>query len=149
MKEKMRPTAVDVAIIHQEKILLVKRENAPYKGKWVLPGGFVEIDETVEKAAVREAKEETGLDVEILSILGVYSDPKRDERHTVSIAFIAYPKNEIKVKAQKGEIKEAKWFDLKSIPELGFDHNQIVKDAIEFISSIQCKECIHCIRCDY
>lgn len=147
-ERKFRPVAVDIAIIHEGKIALVKRQQEPFKGEWVLPGGYVETNETVEAAAVREAKEETGLDVEILGILGVYSDPNRDERHNVSIAFIAFPKD-TKTKIRKGEIKEVKWFDLDDIPRLGFDHEKIVKDAIEFYNGLQCNNCVHCSGCDF
>lgn len=147
MKE-VRPTAVDVVVIHNDKILLVKREKPPFKNKWVLPGGFVEINEDVKQAAIREMKEETGIDIELIGIIGVYSKPERDERHTISIGFLAFPKGDVSIVAQKGEIKEAKWFDLSKIPKLGFDHDEIVKDAIEIYNSMQCHGCEHCSGCD-
>ncbi len=81
---------VDIVIIHKEKLALVRRKNPPFQDQFALPGGFVELGETVETAAVREAKEETGLDVEIIKLLCVYSEPSRDPRgHTVSVVFLA------------------------------------------------------------
>ena len=69
---------MDTVIIHKESVTLIKRKNPPYKGSWALPGGFVEYGETVESAAIRETKEETGLDVILGDIVGVYSNPDRD-----------------------------------------------------------------------
>lgn len=70
--------------------MLIRRNNPPYQGCYALPGGFVEIGETVEEAAIREAWEETGLDINLLGLVGVYSDPARDPRgHVVSVAFLA------------------------------------------------------------
>ncbi|MDO8724487.1 MAG: NUDIX hydrolase, partial [Candidatus Methanoperedens sp.] len=69
---------VDTVIIYHGKIVLIMRKNPPYQDHFAIPGGFVEVGETVETAAVREAKEETGLDVKIMKLLGVYSDPSRD-----------------------------------------------------------------------
>ena len=72
--------------------MLIKRKNNPFKGFWALPGGFVEYGETVEQAAIREAREETGISVDLKNLVGVYSDPGRDPRgHTVSICFLAKP----------------------------------------------------------
>ena len=82
--------AADAVILFQGGIVLIKRENPPYQGCFALPGGFVEIGETVESAAQREAKEETGLEIELIGLVGIYSDPKRDPRgHIVSAAFLA------------------------------------------------------------
>ena len=83
------PTPTVDIIIHKDgKILLIKRKNPPFG--WALPGGFVDEGETVEQAAIREAKEETGLDVQLETLLYVYSDPRRDMRqHTLSIVFTA------------------------------------------------------------
>jgi len=79
--------AVDVVLENKGKVLLVQRALEPFAGKWALPGGFVEEGETVEQAAVREVKEETGLDIELEGLLGVYSDPGRDPRgHIISLS---------------------------------------------------------------
>ncbi len=80
---------VDILILREEQIVLVKRRNPPLG--WALPGGFVDEGESVEHAAIREAKEETGLAVELDSLFYVYSDPKRDTRqHTMSTVFVAH-----------------------------------------------------------
>ena len=72
------------------RVLLIRRKNEPFKGAYALPGGFVDIGETVEAACRREVREETGLNVDALRLIGVYSDPGRDPRgHTVSVAYAA------------------------------------------------------------
>ena len=104
----MRPTTVDAVIIERGSILLVKRRIDPYRGLWAIPGGFVEEGETVEQAAAREAFEETGVRIKIKKLVGVYSDPKRDPRGTVSVAFIA---KALSKEANGGDdAEEAKWF---------------------------------------
>lgn len=122
--------AVDVIIRRSDgTIVLVKRKNQPFKDFYAIPGGFVEHGETVEAAAVREAREETGLDVRILKLVGVYSDPERDPRgHVVSIAYLAE-----EVGGTLRPNTDAKEVDaFKKIPkELAFDHQKILKDALK------------------
>lgn len=119
---------VDALVIYEEKIVLIKRKNPPYENMFALPGGFVEVGETVEHAVIREAKEETGLDIEIIRLLGVYSDPNRDPRgHTVSVCFITAGYGDLKA---GDDAKDAKLFDIYSLPELAFDHKKIIEDAI-------------------
>jgi 8-oxo-dGTP diphosphatase len=118
---------VDGIMIHKKKLVLIKRGRAPFKNSYALPGGFVEYNEKVENAVIREMKEETGLATEIKSIFGVYSDPNRDPRgHTVSVVF------ELKVTGGKlrsgDDAKEVRLFSLSKIPQLAFDHNKIVGD---------------------
>ena len=127
---------VDGVLIEDGKILLIKRGREPFKGKWALPGGFVEYGEKVEDAIIREFREETGLDAEIIGLLGVYSDPERDPRgHTVSIVYL--------LKRKGGEMKggddasEARFFPLDNLPEMAFDHEKIVRDAVERRKNIQ------------
>jgi ADP-ribose pyrophosphatase YjhB (NUDIX family) len=87
--------AVDFIIKFGEGVVLISRKNFPHG--WAIPGGFVEYGETVEAAAIREAKEETNLDIEIESLFGVYSDPKRDPRwHCVAVVFVCKGKGELK-----------------------------------------------------
>ena len=120
--------AVDVVIKIRGGVVLVKRRNEPYKGKWALPGGFVEYGEKVELAAAREALEETGIEVKLQELLGVYSDPGRDPRgHTVSVCYIAKWAGG-KLKAAS-DAAEAKIFRHIPWQELAFDHAQILKDA--------------------
>jgi 8-oxo-dGTP diphosphatase len=126
-----KPT-VDAAIVDSGKIVLIKRVNPPFKDCWALPGGFVDVGETVEAACVREAKEETSLDVEILRLVGVYSDPKRDPRgHTVGIVFLCKACGGVLKAAD--DAKEAGWFDLNGLPKLAFDHERIVSDLKRII----------------
>ena len=121
---------VDVVVPSEEgRVLLIRRGTDPYEGYWALPGGFVEVGETVEAAATREAEEETGLKVEIERLVGVYSDPDRDPRgHNVSCAFLA--------RAQEGEpsaatdAAEASFLDPSEV-ELAFDHEKIIADAFD------------------
>ena len=81
---------VDVVIPAEEGVVLIRRGSPPFEGQWALPGGFVDVGETVEAAALREAAEETGLAVELARLVGVYSEPDRDPRgHNVSVAFLA------------------------------------------------------------
>lgn len=125
--------AVDPVIIKDGKILLIKRRSTVFAGTWVLPGGGVEYGETVEQAAVREAKEETGLDIEIVKLLNVYSDPKRDPRfHSVSTAFICKVNGGTLLK-ETDESTDAKFFSPEELKDLqfGFDHKQIVEDALK------------------
>ncbi|MCZ7357647.1 MAG: NUDIX hydrolase [Candidatus Methanoperedens sp.] len=125
---------VDALIIYEGKIVLIKRKNAPYRDHFALPGGFVEVGETVEAAAAREAKEETGLDIRLIKLLGVYSDPSRDPRgHTVSVCFLATGSGNLKAGS---DAKDIKLSCLNEIPELAFDHNKIIEEAKSDINGI-------------
>lgn len=106
------------------RIVLIERRHAP--SGWALPGGFVDVGETVEQAAVREAREETGLDVTLKCILGVYSDPGRDPRgHTASVVFVATAPG----RPRGGDdAREARAFDPLSPPRMAFDHALILSD---------------------
>ena len=119
---------VDVIIPSEGRVVLIRRGSDPYEGQWALPGGFVEVGETVEQAAVREAAEETGLAVELARLVGVYSDHGRDPRgHNVSVAFLA--------RVLSGELSaatdaaEAALLDPDTV-ELAFDHSRIIADAM-------------------
>lgn len=120
--------AVDAVILFQKGIVLIKRENPPYQGCFALPGGFVEIGETVEEAAAREAREETGLAIDLLGLVGVYSDPGRDPRgHVVSAAFLSTGEGKL---ASGSDARSAEVFPLDGLPELAFDHDKIIRDAL-------------------
>jgi len=116
---------VDVIIETCGGIVLIKRKNPPYG--WAIPGGFVDYGESVEHAALREAKEETGLDVSLNKLLGVYSDPARDPRfHTISTVFTATAEG---MPVGLDDAAEAGVFQLDSLPEtLAFDHARILAD---------------------
>ena len=122
---------VDVVVPSEGgEVLLIRRGSEPFEGQWALPGGFVEIGETVEVAAAREAEEETGLRVEILRLVGVYSDPERDPRgHNVSCAFLARPTPESGDLSAATDATEAGFLDPSTV-KLAFDHARIVADAL-------------------
>ncbi|NJD52259.1 MAG: NUDIX hydrolase [Candidatus Methanoperedens sp.] len=125
---------VDALIIHEGKLVLIRRLNPPFKNQFALPGGFVEIGETVEAAAVREAKEETGLDIELVRLLGVYSDPSRDPRgHTVTVCYLARGFGKLKAGS---DAKDIRLFGINEIPKLAFDHNKIIENAKSDINGI-------------
>jgi 8-oxo-dGTP diphosphatase len=120
---------VDVVIPSEKGVVLIRRANEPFEGQWALPGGFVEVGETVEEAADREAAEETGLAVEVARLVGVYSDPERDPRgHNVSVAFLARVlSGDLAAGTDAAEVSVR---DPSSV-ELAFDHARIVADALD------------------
>jgi len=116
-------------------IVLIKRKNPPYG--WALPGGFVDYGETLEEAAIREAKEETSLEIELRFQLHTYSDPKRDPRqHTISTVYVARAQGKPKARDDAQEISVF-------IPEeinfpLAFDHNRILADYLRSLKTGVC-----------
>ena len=120
---------VDIIIRIGNGIVLIERKNPPYG--WALPGGFVDYGESLEKAAIREAKEETSLDVRLISQLGAYSDPDRDPRHhTITVVFIAEAEGTPKA---ADDALTAKIFTFDTLPEnLAFDHRKICRDYFSF-----------------
>lgn len=109
-------------------VVLIERRNPPHG--WALPGGFVDYGETCEQAAVREMQEETGLDVRLTGLLGVYSDPDRDPRqHTMSVVFIGEAEDLSRMTAGDDAVR-AEVFTLDRLPELAFDHGKIVADFV-------------------
>jgi 8-oxo-dGTP diphosphatase len=120
---------------HENKIVLIERRYPPHG--WALPGGFVDVGERVEAAAVREAKEETGLDVTLIALLGIYSDPARDSRgHTVSPVYIADAHGH---PVAADDARNAAMFAADEIPleTLAFDHAQIIRDYQRYLESGQ------------
>lgn len=125
------PTADCVIYNESRGVLLIERINPPYG--LALPGGFIDTGETVEHAAIREMKEETGLEVELLGILGVYSDPNRDPRfHTMTVTFVAKAKDVTMLKAGD-DAKNAKFYPLEEIPPLCFDHNIAIEHLKQYL----------------
>jgi 8-oxo-dGTP diphosphatase len=125
---------VDTVVVENSSILLIKRKNDPYQGSWALPGGFVEYGETVENAAVRETKEETGIDVKLKELVGVYSDPDRDPRgHTITVCFLGSNIGGMLKSATDAD--DAKYFDLNTIKtlDLAFDHERIIQDSLKLL----------------
>jgi len=119
---------VDIIIEINDGIVLIKRKNPP-EG-WALPGGFVDYGESLETAAIREAKEETGLDIQIIRQFHTYSDPSRDPRHhTISTVFIAKA-NGLPVAGD--DAANAKIFNKSNLPgKIAFDHRNILEDYFQ------------------
>lgn len=121
--------AADAVWIRAGKVLLVRRGRPPFAGRWALPGGFVNPEERVEEAVVRELSEETGLSATAVGIVGVYSGPDRDPRKPVTTVVFS-------VRGPGGaprggdDAAEARWVPLREAIGLAFDHDQILADAL-------------------
>lgn len=117
-----------------ENFILIKRKNEPYKDFWALPGGFVDYGESVEDAAVREALEETSINVKLEKLVGVYSNPDRDpRRHTISITYLARgDMNKRKAADDACDIGIFTKEDLEKI-NIAFDHTEIINDCLKSI----------------
>lgn len=124
------PTVDIIIEIESKGIVLIKRRNPPYG--WAIPGGFADYGESLEKAAMREAREETNLDVKLIRQFHTYSDPRRDPRHhSISTVYIAKAKGTPKAKDDALEIKI---FNESTLPdEIAFDHRSILKDYFKQI----------------
>jgi len=126
----------DIAIfVHNHgvlNVLLIQRKNEPYQGSWCLPGGFLEDDEDIEAGARRELKEETGLSVEVLHQLRAFGAPDRDPRQrTITIAHYAVLVGDPPAVEGGDDAADARWYEVTNLPQLGFDHPQIIAAAIE------------------
>ncbi len=147
-KKNVRPVtpllAADVIIEltgkdNQTGIVLIERKNPPYG--WAIPGGFVDVGETVEQAVVREAKEEVCLDVVLLCLLGLYSDPERDVRgHTATAVYIAKATG---TPIAADDAKNVAVFNINALPaELAFDHAKVLQDYLHYKKSNKVKSLI-------
>lgn len=129
-----RPTtpliAVDIIIEYQGGIVLIERRNEPHG--WAIPGGFVDVGEPLEKAAVREAREETSLDVTLGQLLYVYGKPDRDPRgHTVTLVYTGRGRGHLK---GADDAKSAAVFSAETLPgNLVFDHKEVLSDYFTFM----------------
>jgi ADP-ribose pyrophosphatase YjhB (NUDIX family) len=123
---------VDAIIRYQGGIVLIERKNEPHG--WALPGGFVEIGESLEEAAVREAREETSLEVALVEQFHTYSKPGRDPRfHTVTVVFIAIGAGKLK---GKDDARRAQVFLQNDLPgQIAFDHRKIIDDYYRYIAT--------------
>ncbi len=132
--EYPRPAvSADLVVVDRKsgtpKLLLIQRLRDPFANCWALPGGFMEIDETLEQAAIRELEEETGIVTEEVTPIGAFSTVDRDPRgRIITFAFFVELANE-QTAVAADDAMDAKWFDLGKLPPLAFDHDQIVKLA--------------------
>lgn len=139
--EYPRPAVTVDAVVFLMKadlfhVLLIKRKNSPYQGSWAFPGGFLDMDETLDTAVCRELEEETGLrEIDFIQ-LKTYSTVDRDPRgRTISTAFIGVTSEENCHIKGADDALEAKWFSLEYLPELAFDHAEILEDAKGILNS--------------
>ena len=126
---------VDILIVRtleiEQQILLIKRKNNPFKDSWALPGGFVDENEDLEQAAIRELLDETQVKVFHLEQIGAFGKPHRDPRgHMISIAYFGkVSTNTIAIAAD--DAKEIGWFSITNLPKLAFDHVNIIKAGLK------------------
>jgi 8-oxo-dGTP diphosphatase len=121
----------------QPKMLLIQRGADPYKGCWAFPGGFMNMDETTEQCAIRELEEETGLRVSNVHQIGAYSKVDRDPRgRTITVAYLAIIDEPVQVTGQD-DAANAEWFPLSALPELAFDHAEIMRDAVRIYTNLK------------
>ncbi len=134
-KYKHPSVTVDVIVFSIQdddlKVLLIKRKNWPFGGMWALPGGFVKFDESLEDAAPRELFEETSVKDIYLEQLYTFGNPKRDPRtRVITVAYFALINaQKVKVKAAT-DAEDARWFSVKKVPQLAFDHGTILEYAL-------------------
>ncbi len=116
-------------------VLLIQRKNPPYQNQWALPGGFMDMNETLIETAARELFEETGVENIDLKQFKTYDAVNRDPRHrTISTVFIGYGNKNCFINSGDDALN-AKWFDINQIPPLAFDHYHILQDVLHFISN--------------
>lgn len=130
---------VDIVVVTDEdrpRVLLIRRKHAPFAGRWAIPGGFVDMDETLEDAARRELLEETGVRVKRLEQLYTFGDPHRDPRgRTISIVYLTQVRpQELKPKAAD-DAAEVGWHSMLRPPPLAFDHDRILACARKRLKS--------------
>lgn len=117
------------------EVLLIQRKHDPYAGMWALPGGYVDMDETVEEAIVRELEEETGLKTKNLKQLYTFSAIGRDPRgRSVSVTFFGLTEMDNSTVSGSDDASDAQWFNIDQLPKLAFDHIKAVKMAITKIN---------------
>ena len=120
----------------QQFVLLIERKHPPFEGMWALPGGFLEMDETLEEAALRELQEETGIAGIELKQFHTFSKVNRDPRHrTITTVFIGFTDNETAAPEAGDDAAKAEWFALDKLPPLAFDHG-IVMEMVKEKSDI-------------
>jgi 8-oxo-dGTP diphosphatase len=133
-----RPSVtVDIVIFtvrdNDLKVLLIKRGGPPYQGRWAIPGGFIGMEESLEASAMRELKEETGVENVYLEQLYTFGDPKRDPRtRVITVSYFALVEaGQVKPLQAGSDASEADWFSMYQLPELAFDHHRILDYALQ------------------
>ncbi len=135
IKYKIPSLTVDIFIFNEKnQFILIKRKNDPFKDHWAIPGGFVDYGETTEHAAIRESKEETSIDVELIKQFHVYSNPDRDpRRHTVSVVYLARGNfDDAKADDDAKDIGVFSFDELNGL-DVAFDHMDILNDIKEYL----------------
>jgi 8-oxo-dGTP diphosphatase len=131
--EYPRPAVTaDIVILKPDNgqylVLLIERKHTPYEGMWALPGGFLDMDETLEEAALRELKEETGITGIPLEQFHTFSKVNRDPRHrTITTVFIGFANANTAAPEAGDDAAKAEWFDLQKLPPLAFDHGEVME----------------------
>lgn len=128
---------VDLVVVTKEakpRVLLIRRKKPPFAGSWALPGGFIEMDETLEASARRELEEETGVRTGKLIQLATFGDPGRDPRgRTISVVYLAQVEPGQLAPRAADDAAEVGWFALARPPKLAFDHREILKAARTYL----------------
>lgn len=115
-------------IDNNQSVLLTERKHPPFEGMWALPGGFVNMDETLEEAALRELHEETGITGIVLNQFHTFSKVNRDPRHrTITTVFIGYANDTTSAPEAGDDASKAEWFALDKLPPLAFDHGMVME----------------------
>jgi 8-oxo-dGTP diphosphatase len=131
--EYPRPAVTaDIVVINtfdnQPEVLLIERKHPPFEGMWALPGGFLDMDETLEDAALRELQEETGITGIKLEQFHTFSKVDRDPRHrTITTVFIGYADENTASPEAGDDAANARWFPLDKLPPLAFDHGEVME----------------------
>ncbi len=131
--EYPRPAVTaDIVVIktidNQPEVLLIERKHPPFEGMWALPGGFLNMDETLEEAALRELQEETGIASIKLEQFHTYSKVDRDPRHrTITTVFIGYATGNTAEPEAGDDAANVQWFQLNQLPSLAFDHAEVME----------------------
>lgn len=114
------------------QVLLIRRKNPPFKGFWALPGGFINMDESLEESALRELFEETNISDVQLTQVGTFGEPDRDPRgRVITVAYVGVINPEQQKAFAGSDASEVRWFSLLELPQLAFDHKKIIQTALE------------------
>jgi 8-oxo-dGTP diphosphatase len=128
---------VDVAIVTREpkpRVLLIRRKQAPFAGSWAIPGGFIDMEETLEESARRELREETGVETADLEQMYTFGDPGRDPRgRTVTVAYLARVNPDEVRPVAADDADEVGWFPLDALPPVAFDHEKVLTMARDHV----------------